>query len=111
MIYILIKITYSLTKIQFEGAAKTAHHIVPAIHRARAFTEDESEGYQKSEIAVKTNKGTKFDNVERQSTAGKSASMLTPYTNARKQVGGVKYFPVEVRSRCFNQPNPQKLSN
>ena len=82
-----------------------AHHIVPAIHRAGAFTEDESEGYQKSEKAFKTNKGTKYDNVERQSTAGKSASMLTPYSSARKQVGGVKYFPVQ---RVY-QPNPQKL--
>ena len=73
MIYILIK----SRKIQFEGVAKMAHHIVLAIHRTRTFT-DESEGYQKSEIAVKTNKGTKYDNVERQSTAGKSSSMVTP---------------------------------
>ena len=47
---------------------KIVHHIAPAIYRARAFTEDESEGYQKSGIAFKTNKGTKYDIVEWQST-------------------------------------------
>ena len=47
---------------------KIVHHIVPAIHRAREFREDESEGCQKSGIAFKTNKGTKYDNVEWQST-------------------------------------------
>ena len=43
--------------------------IVPAIHRVREFTEDESEGYQKSGIAFKTTTGSKYDNVEWQSTS------------------------------------------
>ena len=43
---------------------KIIHHIVPAIHRTREFTEDESEGYQKSGIAFMTNEGTKYDNLE-----------------------------------------------
>ena len=47
---------------------KTVPHIVPAIHRARAFTDDESERHQKSGVAFKTNKDTKYDNVEWQST-------------------------------------------
>ena len=44
------------------------HHIVRAINRARAFTDDKREGHQKSGIAFKTNKGTKYDNVEWQNT-------------------------------------------
>ena len=47
---------------------KIVHHITPAIHRARAFTEDERQGCQKSKIAFKTSKGTEYDNVEWLST-------------------------------------------
>ena len=47
---------------------KIVHHIVPAIHRARAFTEDETDGYQKSGKAFKANKCTKYDNMKWQST-------------------------------------------
>ena len=49
---------------------KIVHHVVPAIHQAREFTEDteESGEYQKSGKASKTNKGTRYDNVEWQST-------------------------------------------
>ena len=47
---------------------KIIHHIVPTIQSARVFTEDEIEGYQKSGIAFKTNKGTKYNSVEWQST-------------------------------------------
>ena len=47
---------------------KIVHHIVPAIHWAREFTENENESHQKSGIAFKNNKGAKYDNVEWQST-------------------------------------------
>ncbi len=46
---------------------KIVHHIAPAIHRARAYTADAEEGYQRSGIAFKTNKGTN-NNVKWQST-------------------------------------------
>ena len=38
---------------------KIVHHIAPAFYRARAYTKDEEEGYQKSGIAFKTNEGYK----------------------------------------------------
>ena len=44
---------------------KIVHQIASATHRARAFTEDESEGYQKSRLIKALNE---YDNVEWQST-------------------------------------------
>ncbi len=48
---------------------KIVHYIASAIHRARAYTADADEGYQRSGIAFKTKNGngTKYANVNWQS--------------------------------------------
>ena len=121
----LLSILIKSRKIQLEawvGAAKIAHHIVPAIHRASAFTEDESEGYQKSVstfdsgnyetprchhlfhcrkrcIVIKLTVPAE-ENLA-QAPAGKKCKYADLIHECQKACWEVKYFPAELRSRGF----------